>query len=89
MCACVSLCVYAIACGVCACICKSMCMQVWYMHICLGESLSVCEYLGTCLGDFECMCMYVCAFLCVCVHTFIYCCFPLCNGNSAVIIDLK
>lgn len=84
MCACVSLCVYVNACGVCACICKSVCVQV--CCICLCESLSVYEYLGACLGNCECMCIMCVHFH---VHTFIYCGFPLCNGNSAVITDLK
>lgn len=84
MCACVSLCVYVNAYGVCACICKSVCVQV--CCICLCESLSVYEYLGACLGNCECMCIMCVHFH---VHTFIYCGFPLCNGNSAVITDLK
>lgn len=81
-----SLCVYVNACDVCACICKSVCVQVCCMHICLCESLSVSEYLGACLGNCECMYMMCVPFR---VHPFLYCCFPLCNGNSAVITDLK
>lgn len=56
-----------------------MCICFYNLHLFMNTHVHI--YMG--MVVFECMCVHLC------VHTIIYCCVPLSNGNLEVRIDLK